>query len=124
MTASMLSVPLQPQAQEHILLVCPPVFSYHLSIKSELESLGHRVTWWNDRGSNSTPWKIGLRLMPNLFAALLTTSFLKKLRLLQSLPVTRILVVKGEGMSLKALEALRRQLPGARFSLYFWDSVD
>ena len=119
------SNPLPGGEREHVLLVCPPVFSYHLSIKAELESLGFIVTWWDDRGYDSTLCKIGLRLLPNLLSALLSRTFMRNLAALENLPpVTRVLIVKGEGMSLEVLRSLRATLNQARFSLYFWDSVD
>lgn len=118
--------PIASRAQSskgHVLLVCPPVFSYHLSIKAELERLGYGVTWWNDRGNNRTVYKICLRLLPRVVTSLLTLVFMSKLRYLRPMRVRKVLVIKGEGVSIKVLQALRRQFPEAVLSLYFWDSV-
>jgi hypothetical protein len=107
-----------------VLLVCPPVFSYHVSIKAELEAMGYDVTWWNDRSSNSSLHKIGLRLRPDFFAKRSTPVFSRRLNQLDSASITRVLVVKGEGMSAEFMETLRARLPAACLTLYFWDSVE
>jgi hypothetical protein len=111
-------------ARERVLLVCPPVFSYHLSIAAELKALGFDVTWWDDRGSTSSLYKAGLRLMPDTVAKQSQRSFQARLAQLEVEAVTRVLIVKGEGMSVDFLRLLRHRLPSATFSLYFWDSVD
>lgn len=113
----------KPLRREHALVACPPVFSYHLSIKAEFEALGYTTTWWNDRGSDSTLYKAGLRLLPQWMAQRSTAEFLRRLDRLDTQAISRVLVVKGEGMSVDFIQALRRRLPNARLSLYFWDSV-
>ena len=82
------------------------------------------MTWWDDRGHDRIFIKIALRLAPNAARGLLTGFFLKKLRLVAAAPISRILIVKGDGMSVAVISALKRQFPGARLSLYLWDSVD
>ncbi len=111
-------------AQEQALLVCPALFSYHQSIKAEFESLGYATTWWNDRASNDTFHKAGLRLLPDLVARRSTATFLRQLNRLDAQAISRVLVVKGEGMSDEVIKALRARLPNAHLSLYFWDSVE
>ena len=106
------------------LLACPPVFSYHEAIRSEFSRLGYAVTWWNDRGSESSFYKAGLRLLPGWFAARSTATFMDRLRRLDGTAIEHALIVKGEGMSVDFIRELRRALPRARLSLYFWDSVD
>jgi hypothetical protein len=108
----------------HVLLVCPPGFSYHSSIKSELERLGFGVTWWNDRGDAKVAGKIVLRLMPRIGVWLLRSHFLALLRKLRSEPITHILVIKGEGLSRDVVQACKKQWATARLSLYLWDSVE
>ena len=107
-----------------VLLICPPVFSYHLSIVSELEALGFDVTWWDDRGSESSLYKAGLRMLPETVARHSESRFQARLEQLDAKSVTRVLIVKGEGMSPDFIRSLRRALPDARMCLYFWDSVD
>ena len=110
---STLAKPSAPNcAREGVLLACPPVFSYHLSIRRELEALGFDVTWWNDRASDSSFYKVGLRLLPDAVAERSTPIFMRQLDSLDPSSITRVLIVKGEGMSTRFLESLRRRLPG------------
>jgi hypothetical protein len=122
---STLAKPSAPHRErEGMLLACPPVFSYHVSIRRELEALGFDVTWWNDRASDSSFYKVGLRLLPDAVAEHSTSIFMRQLDSLDAASITRVLIVKGEGMSTRFLESLRRRLPHAQLSLYFWDSID
>ncbi len=41
---------------------------------------------------------------------------------MQGQPIQDVLVIKGEALSPKSIERLRRAMPQARFTLYFWDS--
>ncbi len=100
------------------------MFSYHLSIQAEIRALGYDVTWWNDRGSESSAYKVALRLFPDAVAARSAPIFVDQLKRLDASAVTRVLIVKGEGMSAEFIHALRRCVPQAHMSLYFWDSAD
>jgi hypothetical protein len=117
------SSPPGPHRRGRVLLVCAPLFSYHQSIQAELEALGFDVTWWNDRVSDSSLHKLGLRLLPELVAGRSTAAFQQRLEQLDCRSVVRVLVVKGEGMSDDFIVSLKSRLPGIPLSLYFWDSV-
>ncbi len=110
------------QLRRHVLLVCPPLFSYHLAIKAELEGLGFEVTWWNDRSRSGPLYKMGLRLWPGAFTRSSAARFLERLKTLED--VRDVLIVKGEGLSASVLKGIRQRFPSARLSLYLWDSVD
>jgi hypothetical protein len=107
-----------------VLLICPMFFSYHKSIVQNLESRGLRVTWWNDRVSDSPLYKIALRLIPCLIGSLSTRGFLNRIACLNTTRITQVLVIKGEGLSPASVRALRKALPTARFVYYLWDAVE
>jgi hypothetical protein len=108
----------------HVLLVSPRTFSYEEVICSALREMGYRVTWWNERASNATWYKLALRLAPGLTSRLSTSHFLRKLQALPHDEITHVLVIKGEGVSRKVIEAMRQRMAAATMSYYLWDGVD
>lgn len=110
--------------QGHVLLVSPLTFSYHESISEALMSLGYAVTWWNDRASSSTWYKIALRLFPSLTAYLSEGVFLKRLCELDPESISHVLVIKGEGVSKRVAYELRKKLNSASMGFYLWDGID
>jgi hypothetical protein len=108
----------------HVLLVSPLTFSYHESISETLVSLGYAVTWWNDRASNSTWYKIALRLFPSLTAKLSERFFLKRLDQIDSSSISHVLVIKGEGVSPDVALKLREKFRSASMGFYLWDGID
>lgn len=108
----------------HVLLVSPLTFSYHLSICETLRAMGYAVTWWDERASSATWYKLALRLFPTVTVRWSEHSFLAKLRQLDSTSITHVLVIKGEGMSLRVLSKMREALDTASMGLYLWDGVD
>lgn len=108
----------------HVLLVCPLTFSYHNSISECLRSIGYDVTWWNDRASDSTWYKLALRLFPAWTIRWTEPVFLKRLSRLNVESISHILVIKGEGMSSRVLLNIRVAISSASMGLYLWDSAE
>jgi hypothetical protein len=108
----------------HVLLVSPLTFSYHLSIAATLQSMGYEVTWWDDKASSATWYKLALRLFPSMTIRWSESKFRRRLQLLSSQDITHILVVKGEGLSLCVLQEIRDKLTSASMGLYLWDAVE
>lgn len=119
----MSSCPPSATTAGHVLLICPPIFSYHRSIQAALESSGYVVTWWDDRGTSTTLRKAALRLLPNLTSRLLEPLFHRKLEAAKATAVTHILIIKGEGLSTRMIRSIQRQWPEAKSWLYFWDGI-
>lgn len=107
----------------HVLLISPFTFSYHLKISETLSSLGYDVTWWNQSASNSTAYKILLRLFPSLMARFSEHLFRKKLYKLDSKSITHVLVIKGEALSRKIALDIKKTLASASMGLYLWDGA-
>lgn len=108
----------------HVLLVSPLTFSYHLSISETLRSMGYAVTWWDERASSATWYKLALRLFPAISVRWFELSFLKRLHQLDPTSVTHVLVIKGEGLSRRVVLAMRETLASASMGLYLWDGVE
>ena len=107
----------------HILLVSPLTFSYHLTISATLTAMGYRVTWWDDRASESTWYKIALRLFPSTTVRWSEPWFLSRLDQLDAALVSHVLVIKGEGLSSRVALKMRDTLASASMGLYLWDGV-
>lgn len=106
-----------------LLLICPLTFSYHVAITEVLKAMGHHVTWWNDKASASTVYKVLLRLLPDVTRHFTEGHYLS---LIAALPSTlqHILVIKGEGLTEKVVRRLRERFPQASIGLYLWDGVE
>lgn len=119
-----MSAGLENAGKGHVLLITPLSFSYHLVISNALQSMGFEVTWWDDRASASTWYKIILRLFPLITVRWSQHVFLKKLSALTVSCVTHVVVVKGEGLSATTLLEMRQRMSAASFGLYLWDGVE
>lgn len=108
----------------HVLLVSPRTFSYHLSISETLRSMGYTVTWWDERASSATWYKLSLRLFPSITARWSERSFHQRLRQLDPTSITHVLVIKGEGLSRRFAIEMRDTLTSASMGLYLWDGVE
>jgi hypothetical protein len=110
---------------QSVLLICPLFFSYHENISKELSRRGYEVTWWDDRASASSWYKLLLRVFPAVMAHLSDGYFFRQTKTLQHPDrFAHVLVVKGESLSQKSVRRLRNCLPGARFSYYTWDGIE
>lgn len=107
-----------------VLLISPRTFSYQDSIVAAIQELGYDVTWWDERASTAAMYKVALRLFPALTRRLSISHYARLLDALPRPEVRRVLVIKGESLSLPVVERLRDALPGVPLYLYLWDSVD
>ena len=114
----------QSTPRGHVLLVSPLTFSYHLSISATLRAMGYAVTWWDERASSATWYKLALRLLPAMTVRWSERSFLKRLHQLDPASITHVLVIKGEGLSRRVVLRMRETLASASMGLYLWDGVE
>ena len=117
-------VPATTSQRGHVLLVSPLTFSYHLSISETLRSMGYEVTWWDERASSATLYKLALRLFPAWTVLWSERSFLERLGQLDSASISHVLVIKGEGLSKRVALKMRETLSSASMGLYLWDGVE
>jgi hypothetical protein len=108
----------------HVLLVSPLTFSYHVSISETLREMGYGVTWWDERASSATWYKLALRLVRAQTVRWSERSFLERLRGLDGASITHVLVIKGESMSSRVVREIRQALPAASMGLYLWDGAE
>ena len=84
----------------------------------------YRVTWWDDRASSATWYKVALRLLPAMTVSWSERSFLRRLRQLDPPSISHVLVIKGEGLSRRVVLKMRETLASASIGLYLWDGVE
>ncbi|PIL39949.1 hypothetical protein CR103_09490 [Massilia psychrophila] len=86
--------------------------------------MGYAVTWWDERASSATLYKLALRALPAATVRWSEQTFKKRLELLRGAPITHILVIKGEGLSLRMTREISRAFPSASIGLYLWDGFE
>ena len=85
--------------------------------------MGYAVTWWDERASSATLYKLALRLFPVWTVRFSERSFLKRLSQLDAASISHVLVIKGEGLSRRVVFSIRETLSSASMGLYLWDGV-
>ena len=107
-----------------VLLVSPLTFSYHIAICDALRQNGFDPTWWNDKASPSTLYKLALRLLPRLTRRCTEKHFIDQIDRMPAGSVDHVLLIKAEGLNARVVRHLRERHPRATLGLYLWDSVD
>lgn len=104
------------------LLIGGGFFGYSRRIIEHIEGRGRKVLWFDDRPGTSALSKAALRIAPRSMTMQLRKHAAAIVALARRHAINDVLVIKGEGIGRDAIEDLRAALPGARFTLYFWDS--
>jgi hypothetical protein len=106
------------------LLISPTFFDYYKDILGDFEDLGYEVVWVNTGLYENSVYKILLRVAPGLISRLSTYRYVRKIKVLHLEDVSKILVIKGEGLSNGFIRYLRGAFPCAHLYLYLWDSFE
>ncbi len=110
------------ECEKKILLIAPSFFGYAQEIRINLEKRGYKVWQYEDRPLNDNFSKAVFRLAPWLLRRKADDYFTHIASHLSSQKISHVLVIKGEALSIKAIELLRNTFMEAHFTLYFWDS--
>lgn len=105
-----------------VLFISDDFFGYAKEIKKALELRGEEVLWFPDRHATDALSKAAIRLAPGVVRGKAEEFFQTILSSVAARDVDRVLVIKGEGLSVSMISRLRAALPKAEFTLYFWDS--
>lgn len=108
---------------KNLLLVMPKFFGYENAIKAKMEELGWHVHLHSDRPSESTFVKAAIRINYRLIAPLVSSYYDE---ILLSYPegfFQKIVIIRGEAVSLAWLARAKEKHPQAEQILYFWDSI-
>ncbi|MGC3964389.1 MAG: hypothetical protein QM803_14025 [Rhodocyclaceae bacterium] len=104
------------------LFISAGFFGYYKEIISKLESQGRSVLWFEDRPATDGLTKAALRVAPSLLRNRCCAYFDAIIQQARQHDIRDVLVIKGEGLLPETIAKMRRALPKARFTLYYWDS--
>lgn len=119
----MKDLPVVSLQNKNILFLSPRFFSYEVLLKNELERLGAKVTYFDERPSNSVLGKTLLRINRNLIKKQIDAYYKNILQEITGKDFSYILICQAEATPLFFLEALKEQFPKTLRVLYLWDSV-
>jgi hypothetical protein len=96
---------------------------YGTGICNELEKRGAKVIIYDERPSASVAMKIALRLAKNLIKPFILAYFNRIISQNRNTKFDYLVVIRGEGFTVKVMQKLREAFPGALCILYLWDSI-
>lgn len=110
-----------------ILFICPKFFNYESEIREELSNDFH-VEYWDERPSNSIPFKILLRLKLRPFIKYFIKSYYTRLLLdINRKRFDYVLVINPEAADINVYKKIKNVCLSnnrdCKFVLYLWDSV-
>lgn len=110
---------------DNILLLCPSFYNYRAIIKGELKKQGYNVYAFDERPSNSTIFKIVLRLLGSGFLKTITNRYYRDILIgLSDIKVINtILIINPEAIGRDTLLLLKNKYPNAEIVIYLWDSL-
>jgi len=112
-----------PLKGKKILFFCPKTFGYENEILREIEAMGADVTYRSDRPSEH-PWVKGfIRLFPQQAWYFCDRTYSHWLDKHGPERCDFIFIIRGEGLSPKFIQKLRKRYPQARVLLHLWDNV-
>ena len=106
-----------------ILLISPDTFSYSKFIAEELFAQGFKVVHWNSRLSESSIYKVLLRVIPGVVKKYSEYFYRKRIAKENIENVQYVLVIKGDGLNANVIKNLQEKYSNAKFALYLWDSI-
>lgn len=112
------------KSMSRVLLVAPLTFNYHVSICDALREIGFDPTWWNDKASTSTLYKLALRLLPRCTRLITEKHFIDQIDRMPADSVDHVLLIKAEGLNARVVRHLRERHPSATLGLYLWDGME
>lgn len=106
-----------------VVFIAPEFFTFHKQIQARLEELGNKVYFIPDRPSQKAIVKILIRKFRFLLTPYLNHFFAQRAADIPADKIDEVFIIRGEGLTAKALKGLRARFKKARFQLYLWDSV-
>lgn len=106
----------------NIIIIAPSFFGYSQKIKEKLEQQGNTVFLFEDRVYTGVIGKVLTRLFPVWLQKATQKHYMKIADDFKTQQTTHVLIIKGESVSIPAIEYLKSQLSTAKFISYYWDS--
>jgi len=111
-----------PATPYDTVIIANGFFGYAAEIAAHLEAHGRHVARFEDRPSVDTFTKTVIRINPELMAARSERFFEGIGATLAAHPIRDVLIIRAEAVSIATIRMVRKRLPKARFTLYYWDS--
>ena len=108
---------------KNILLIMPSFFGYEKVIKNKMIELGWNVHFYSDRPSESSFVKAAIRINYRIISGRVREYYDSIVAEYEEGYFDKVVIVRGEAVSLDWLEAAKKKNPSAEFILYLWDSV-
>ena len=107
-----------------VLLLAPKFFGYELEIKKELENLGAKVIYFDERPKNDFFTKVFIRLNLKSFISKKIDDYYKNIiQEIKDESIDYLFLVDVETVPLKFIEKTILMNPKLKVLTYFWDSV-
>lgn len=108
-----------------ILFIAPKFFGYENEIKKEMEKLGAKVDYYDERPQNNNFTKAILRLkLKKIIQEKISSHYNRIFNEVKSIKFDYILFIAPESISLEHFLSLREMQRDAKFILYMWDSIE
>lgn len=103
----------------------PNFFDYPQIIKKELEMMGYKVDFFDDRPSTNAWVKAAIRINPKLIKHYIKKYFNKIMLTVKAQKYDVVFLISGQSLSLDAemICKIKNEQPNASFLLYQWDSM-
>lgn len=108
---------------KRILFISPKFFGYENKIKAKMESMGAKVTYYDERSIQSAQSKALLKISSKTFYFRTKNYYENIIKENKNVNFDYVFIVKAEMITKEILEALRKTFKTAKFCLYLWDSV-
>lgn len=109
---------------KQILMFSPTFFGYGERLANCLRKHGNAVDLYDERVSNSFLGKACIRYNIRLYYPIIESYISRIIQDNREKKYDYIFVIKGEGLTPKALTMLKKAFPRAKMILYLWDSVE
>ena len=107
---------------QRLLFVGPKTFGYEVRIVKALKAMDYDVYFLSDTYFDSKALKAFLRVFPRSGGFLLSFFFRSYLNRFSEGFFSKILVIRGEGLSERTLSYIQDRFSDAKMILYLWDS--
>ena len=106
-----------------ILFFSAQAFGYQNEIRAEMERMGARVDYFDERPANSFAIKAAIRINRNLLARYIDRYHARIIERTKNRKYDYVFFIKGESISVENLEKIKELHPEAKLIIYHWDSI-
>lgn len=107
-----------------VLLFAPKFFGYEKEIKNELENLGAKVIYFDERPKNDFFTKVFIRLNLKFFISKQIGNYYKNiLESIKKENIDYLFLIAPETIDLKTIEEIKQNNKDIKILTYFWDSI-